>query len=359
MKPAISPCRLLRLGPDGSLYAATLPSGKVYKLNPAATEKQDDSSATVVFDLAKESGDKADESKPESKSDDDKDGKPDNKSDKGDSKKDVKSHYIWDLTFDTAGKLYIATGGPGAVYRVNPAKPSAAPEQFFKSDEQHIRCLAWDAKGNLIAGSDGSGLVYRINPQGKGYVLFDAPRREITSVAVSSNGTIYAASVGDKSRNPLPPLPVQGTGMVTFTVVQPGSLQVANQSVSVPEGTEIYALQEGQAPRKIWSGKDEVVYALAARPDGLLALTGNRGRVFRIQDDGTYSPTWRTLRPSRASASPLMASRIFSSAPATPASSTRSGRRRSTSTPATCSTPAPMRALAASRSSPARTATRS
>ena len=131
--------------------------------------------------------------------------------------------------------------------------------------------------------------MYRINPQGKGYVLFDAPRREVTSVTVSGNGTIYAASVGDKSRNPLPPLPVQGTGMVTFTVVQPGSLQVANQSVSVPEGTEIYALQEGQAPRKIWSGKDEVVYALAARPDGLLALTGNRGRVFRIRDDGAYS----------------------------------------------------------------------
>ena len=102
-------------------------------------------------------------------------------------------------------------------------------------------------------------------------MLFEAPRREITSVAVGANGTIYAASVGDKSHNPLPPLPVQGTGVVTFTVVQPGSLQVANQSTSAPEGTEIYALQEGQAPRKIWSGKDEVVYALAVptrRPAG-------------------------------------------------------------------------------------------
>lgn len=272
----------LRLGPDGSLYAATLPSGKVYKLNPAATEKQDDSSATVVFDLGKQAGEPAEANKPDKKSDDDKD------KDKSDGKKDVKSHYIWDLSFDSAGKLYIATGGPGAVYRVDPARPSSA-ERFFTTDEQHIRCLAWDAKGNLIAGSDGSGLIYRISPQGKGYVLFDAPRREITSVAVGASGTIYAASVGDKSHNPLPPLPVQGTGMVTFTVVQPGSLQVANQSASAPEGTEIYALQEGQAPRKLWSGKDEVVYALASRPDGLLAITGNRGRLFRIQDDGTYS----------------------------------------------------------------------
>ena len=65
-------------------------------------------------------------------------------------------------------------------------KPGAAPELFFKCDEQHIRALAWDEKGNLIAGSDGSGLVYRISPEGKGYVLFDAPRREITSVAVGA-----------------------------------------------------------------------------------------------------------------------------------------------------------------------------
>jgi hypothetical protein len=272
----------VRLGPDGALYAATMPSGKVYKLNAAASEKQDDSSAAVVFDLSKISGEKEEDGKPESKPDDEKPAK-------GEGKKDNKTHYIWDLTFDGAGKLYIATGGPGAVYRVDPARASAAPELFFKSDEQHIRSLAWDTKGNLIAGSDGSGLVYRINPQGKGYVLFEAPRREITSVAVSASGIIYAASVGDKSHNPLPPLPVQGTAVVTFTVVQPGSLQVANQSASAPEGTEIYALQEGQAPRKIWSGKDEVVYALASRPDGLLALTGNRGRVFRIADDGTYA----------------------------------------------------------------------
>ena len=28
---------------------------------------------------------------------------------------------------------------------------------------------------------------------------------------------------------------------------------------------------------------------LAARPDGLLALSGNRGRIFSIQEDGTYA----------------------------------------------------------------------
>jgi hypothetical protein len=261
----------LCLGPDGALYAATLPSGRVYKLNPSATEKQDESSATVVFDASKANAADNGENKAVSP------------------KPSAGSRYLWALVFDAAGRLYIATGNPGAVYRVDPAKPGAQPELFFKSDEAHIRALAWEAKGNLIAGSDGSGLVYRIDPQGKGYVLFEAPRREITAIAIGAGGTIYAASVGDKSRNSLPPLPVQGIGTVSVSIVQPGSLQAANVSASVPEGTDIYALNEGQAPRKLWSDKDEIVYALAARPDGLLALTGNRGRVFRIEDDGSYA----------------------------------------------------------------------
>jgi len=261
----------LRAGPDGSLYAATLPSGKVYKLDENANAKLDESSATVVFDPARLDEGAPGQIKPATT--------PANSN----------SHYIWDLTFDSEGRLYIATGNPGAVYRVDPTKPSATPELFFKSDEAHIRVLAWDSKGNLIAGSDGSGLVYRISPQGKGYVLFEAPLREITALAIGAKGTIYAACVGDKSHNPLPPLPVQGMASITISVVQPGSLQAANSSTSVPEGTQIFALEEGQAPHRLWSGRDEIVYALADRPDGLLALSGNRGRIFRIQDDGSFA----------------------------------------------------------------------
>ncbi len=264
--------QVVRIGPDGSVYAATVPSGKVYKLIANATVKQDESSAKLVFDASKAEVDSTSDTAVESRM-----------------IRESKSHYIWDMTFDASGKLYIAVGGPGAIYRVDPASPDAKPEAFFKSDEQHIRALAWDAKGNLIAGSDGSGLVYRINPQGKGYVLFEAPRREITSVAVAANGTVFASSVGDKSHNPLPPLPVQGVGSISFTIVQPGSLQAANASTSTPEGTEIYALAENQAPRKIWSSKDDIVYALAAQLDGLLAVSGNRGHIFRIQQNGDYA----------------------------------------------------------------------
>ena len=259
--------QVVRIGPDGALYVATLPSGKVYKLDPNAATKQEEATAPVVFDMSKLPT-------TETKTDAEKQGS--------------KAHYIWAMTFDSAGRLYVATGDPAAVYRVDVTKPGAQPELFFKSDEAHIRSLAWDGK-DLIAGSVGSGLVYKINPQGKGYVLFDAPKNEITALAVGPDGVIYAAGVGSKGNNPLPPLPVQGVGTVTIRIEQPGSMQAANQSTTLPDGTEIYALGDGQAPRTIWSSKGDIVYALAMQPDGLLALSGNRGRIFRIQPDGSYA----------------------------------------------------------------------
>ena len=256
--------QVVRMGPDGNLYSAVLPSGRVYRLNPAAAAKVDEATATVIFD-------------PEKLNEPEKNKSP-------------HAHYVWDLTFDAQGRLLIATGNPAAVYRIDLTKPNAKPEEFFHSDEAHIRSLAWDAKGNLIAGSDGSGLVYRIDAEGHGYVLFEAPRREVTSVAVAADGTIYAACAGDKGRISLPPLAVPGAaGGGAFSIVQPGSIQSTSGSASLPDGSEIFALTDGQAPRRLWAAKDQIVYALLSRPEGLLALTGNHGHLLRIEPDGSYA----------------------------------------------------------------------
>jgi sugar lactone lactonase YvrE len=246
----------IRVGPDGSIYAATLPSGKVYKLKPEATGL-DDKTAVVAFDPA------ATAEKPK---------------------------YIWDLLFDAKGRLYIATGGPAAIYRVDVSQPGAKPELFFKSDEQHIRCMAFDRQGNLIAGSDGTGLIYRIGPDGKSFIVYDAPKNEITSIAIGEDGVIYASAVGERNRSTLPPLPVTGTPGITatITILQPGSVQASSANNVVPEGSDIYEIDANGAPRKLWSDRDSVVYSLRSTPKGLLAATGNRGRIYRIHENGEY-----------------------------------------------------------------------
>ncbi len=255
----------VKVGPDGSVYAATVPGGKVYRIKPGQSGL-DESSATLVFDAATMTHTTS-AAKPADQ-----------------------ARYIWDLAFDAQGALYIAAGGPAAIYRVDVKTDNPHPEVYFESDEQHIRCLLFEPNGNLIAGTDGGGLVYRIGKDRKAFVIYDAPKREVTALAESADGRLYVAAVGEKSKSPLPPLPVQGVAVATatITIVTPGSVQASSSNGLVPDGTEVDELSPQGAPRKLWASRDDVVYALHSTPQGLLAATGNRGRIYRIHEDGSY-----------------------------------------------------------------------
>ena len=85
---------------------------------------------------------------------------------------------------------------------------------------------------------------------------------------------------GDRFR--LPPLPVTGNVGVTITFSQPGSSTAAGSNALVPEGSEIYRIAKNGTPERLIALKEEVVYALAFRKGALLAATGNRGRVYRV-----------------------------------------------------------------------------
>jgi len=108
------------------------------------------------------------------------------------------------MAFDVEGRLYIATGGPGGIYRIANGQK---PELFFKSDEQHIRALAFDGAGNLLAGSDGTGLVYKIDKTGKETILYsftgngaDFPP-VYAALALDEKGNIYGTTPTGGSEN--------------------------------------------------------------------------------------------------------------------------------------------------------------
>ncbi|MHB1021692.1 MAG: fibronectin type III domain-containing protein [Acidobacteriaceae bacterium] len=239
----------LAFGPDGALYAATSPEGKVYHL-PARAKAG--AQPEVVFDPAQTS---------------------------------EKSKYLWALAFDAKNKvMYVAAGAPAAIYKINLAQLGAKPEVFFKSDDQHIRSLVLAPDGTVYAGSASSGVIYRIEPSGKSFALYDAPKAEITSLALDSTGNLYAAGVGNNKAANLPPLPVQGTATVTATItyILPGATH-QNGNTLIPDGSEIYRITPDGTPQKLLSLHDDIVYDLAVQKDGsLLAATGNRGRIYDI-----------------------------------------------------------------------------
>lgn len=240
----------LRVGVDGHVYAATSPDGKVYRLGSKPGEE------TVVFDAATTV---------------------------------EKPKYLWDVVQAPGSKdIYIAAGAPAIVYRV-PAGGGKA-EVAFRTADQHIRCLLMAPDGTLWAGTDGSGVIYRFDtrtPGAKPFAAYSAAKREITSLAMDMTGNVYASGVGTRpapgANSPgLPPLPVTGAVGVTITFSQPGSANAANTNTLIPEGSEIYRIASDGSPQKLVTLKDDVVYALTFHRGSLLAATGNRGRVYRI-----------------------------------------------------------------------------
>lgn len=234
----------LRTAADGTLFAATSPDGKVYRLGAAPGSEK------LLFDPADTV---------------------------------EKPKYLWDLAVARDGTVYVATGAPAAVYRVPPG--TAKPELLFRTADQHIRSLLLAADGTLFAGSDGAGVIYRLRTQqrdAKPFAIYAAGRREITALELDPHGNLYAAAVGAKSPGSLPPLPVTGAVGITVTFVQPASTTAAGANGVVPDGSEIDRIAADGTPDRLLALPNDVVYALAMRGDQLLAATGNRGRVYSV-----------------------------------------------------------------------------
>jgi outer membrane protein assembly factor BamB len=217
---------------------------------------------------------------------------------------DPKAKYIWALAFAKNGDLYVATGDRGEIHRVT---PSGAGSVFFRTEEAHARSMVVDASDNLIVGTEPSGLIMRVAPgptgQGQGFVLYQAPKREITAIAVGADGAIYAAGAGNRTATPAPaptavgapPQPAPqtpappGTVQIVAASPTPAALPMLS-SQAVAGGSEIYRIQSDGYPRRIWSHAQDLVYALAFDAQGkLLAGTGNHGNLYRIDSDYSYT----------------------------------------------------------------------
>lgn len=250
----------LAVAPDGTLYAGTSPDGKVYRINS-------DGRAEVYFD-------------------------PPDK-------------YIWSLALMADGALAIGTGDNGKLYRVTAAQAKPEASLLIDTNETHVISLAVDAKGQLIAGTDPGGLVLRVSSDGKAFALFDAPLREIHSLAAASDGSIYALALSDAAagRSPSAPAPTPSTdssggqGSVTVTITgadessgQGGSQATAGRSrndLSNARSVVFRILPDGGTD-VLWSSTTVTAFAVAPAPQGSSVLVGtaDKGRIYSVTNDG-------------------------------------------------------------------------
>lgn len=253
----------LAWGPDGRLYVGTSPDGKVYAVDAAGKSE-------TFYDPAEK--------------------------------------YVWALAFDSSGRLLVATGAEGKVYRVD---RQGKAETLLTTAETHITALAVGAEGAVFAGSAPGGILYRVDAKGKVFVLHDSPYREVKALEAGPDGSVYAAVIDGREKDEATRTPVPMIMPVTPPAAAGGAEVTVTETFSVPgvstaatpmapaakaeptrsgptKGALLRIVASGEVDT-LWSSSEETPHSLAAIKGGVWMGTGNKGQVYRVQDDRTWA----------------------------------------------------------------------
>ena len=247
----------LAIAGDGSIFAATSPDGKVYRVTS-------DGKADVYFD-------------------------PPDK-------------YIWSLAILKDGSLAVGTGDNGKLYRVRNAGAKPETSLLIDTNQTHVMSLAVTSRGDLIAGTDPGGLVLRISPEGKAFALYDAPLREIHALAPAADGSVYALALGESAATSKTgtagatssdAAAVTAAAAATVTADESGVVQVAPQTQPARSRNDLtnartavfHILPDGSSD-VLWSSTTVTGFAVLAAPGGAFIGTSDKGRIYRVTDDG-------------------------------------------------------------------------
>jgi len=198
---------------------------------------------------------------------------------------------IWDLAPYGDDLLYIATGGPGAVYRMETA--TGEMKKVLDPDEPLLRAIHVDADGNLFAGTSPEGRIYRV-AGGEGFpeifadlesmyvwsIQADPENEGALLVAAGSPGRIYRLAA-DFSPGDEPEIVVEAdtVHVTTFTFAPDGSLYYATG----PDGFLVHRIDEEQSETIVELGRAEIRKIFPSE-DGTVQIA-----VFRSDDGGSLS----------------------------------------------------------------------
>ena len=234
----------LAIGKAGEIFAGTSPDGKVYRIDASGN-------AAVYFE--------------------------------------PKEKYIWSLAVTSDGSLAVGTGENGKIYKVKSA--NAAPENslLFDTSETHIISLVTDNKGNLYAGTDGGGLVLRFSADGKPFALLDSPLREIHSLAIGADDSVYALALDDSAA-----APKTATISITAAAPNPTDLTIPTAPEPAPKSrydlttakSAVYRIFPEGGSDVVWNSPTVTAFSIAAHSNGVYLGTSDKGRIYSVTNDG-------------------------------------------------------------------------
>jgi len=258
--------------PDGVLYAATSPDGKVYRIEKGKATEFFAPQAKYIWSLAfaKDGSLFVGAGNPGTIYRVDKSGKAESYYETGQS-------HVTALALDSHNNLLAGTEPNGILYRIS-AKDKAFV--LYNASLPEIRSIVPMPDGTIYAAALGGSIANRAQP----LTTTLASPTGITVTAPTTSITV-TDSADTQAETEIKPK----AGTPTATVIQPvQQVASANPLTEIPgvDKSAVYKINPDDTVETLWSSKEENVYSLVARPNGSLYFsTDGQGRLYRLGAD--------------------------------------------------------------------------
>jgi hypothetical protein len=156
--------------------------------------------------------------------------------------------FVWSSAIDSAGNVYLGTGGDGKVFKVDAAGKGTL---FADLAELNVSALAIGKSGEIFAATLPDGKVYQLGAGGAANVFFDPKEKYIWSLAALPDGSLAV-----------------GTG-------ENGKIYKVKTANASPEASLLFDTSE-----------THIISLAADRQGNLYAGTDSNGLVLRFGADG-------------------------------------------------------------------------
>lgn len=246
----------LAVGPNGTLFAGTMPGGRVHLI--------------------------------------DRDGKPRELA-------KLDAEHVWAMTYDEAKQtLYAATGPAGRLFAIDAShldRPTFGRRDrlVYDTGEKHLLSLARTDDGALLAGSADQAILYRIVPTASGatvQALHDFDGDEVRAISRRGNVTYVAVNEFQRTGTTTPastgPDAPHGTKIVLPATTNTAPATAASLTRDRRGRGAIYRLDPDGRVEQLHALADGYFTSVFADADGnVWAASGANGRVYLIRPDRT------------------------------------------------------------------------
>jgi WD40 repeat protein len=258
--------------PNGVLYAATSPDGKVYRIEKGKAVEFFAPKAKYIWSLAfsKDGSLFVGAGNPGTIYRVDKTGQAETYYETGQS-------HVTALAFDSHGNVLAGTEPNGILYRIS-AKDKAFV--LYNASLPEIRSIVPMPDGTIYAAALGGSIANRSAP-------LTTSLSQPFGATVSVPGTSITVTDSADSQEDTEIKPKAGTP--STTVVQPVQQAASANPLTEIAGVDksaVYKINPDGTVETLWSSKEENVYSLVARPNGSLYFaTDGQGRLYRLGSD--------------------------------------------------------------------------